>query len=194
MRILSAISALSIQPEDRLSARKTRRLFQAEDLPSSRKPRSNSTRQSIVVSETSIKLRRQYEDGARLAEVGPTASWRPPSALFSTRDRSVHRFLSFRKLLAITPPPWVSSSLMRGGRRVGAGRPRGSGSGKTTEIKSVSMTPSVWQKLDQLRGTSSRGVWIAAKVNQAFNMQSYSTTTNFGDTSSGSSQQQGLSC
>jgi hypothetical protein len=31
------------------------------------------------------------------------------------------------------------------------------------------MTPSVWQKLDELRGSVSRGVWIASRVNRDYN-------------------------
>jgi hypothetical protein len=46
---------------------------------------------------------------------------------------------------------------MHGGRREGAGRPRGSGNGPTVEIRSVSMPPAAWEKLDELKGESSRG-------------------------------------
>ena len=52
----------------------------------------------------------------------------------------------------------------RGGRREGAGRPKGSGNGRTVEIRSVSMLPSAWEKLDKLRGQASRGMWISATV------------------------------
>ena len=58
---------------------------------------------------------------------------------------------------------------MRGGRREGAGRPPGSGNGPTVEVRSVSMIPQAWQLLDQMRGASSRGVWIAASVFRAHN-------------------------
>jgi hypothetical protein len=34
----------------------------------------------------------------------------------------------------------------------GAGRPKGSGTGHTVEVKSVSMTPESWRLLDELRG------------------------------------------
>jgi hypothetical protein len=55
------------------------------------------------------------------------------------------------------------------GRREGAGRPRGSGNGKTVEVRSISMMPSAWAKLDQMRGSTSRGVWISAAVYRAYN-------------------------
>jgi hypothetical protein len=46
-----------------------------------------------------------------------------------------------------------------GGRR--AGRPKGSGDGPTVEIKSISMKPAVWELVDQMRGNSSRGVYVS---------------------------------
>jgi hypothetical protein len=59
--------------------------------------------------------------------------------------------------------------MSRGGKRDGAGRPPGSGTGKTVEVRSVSMLPEAWAKLDQMRGTASRGIWISAAVYQRFN-------------------------
>ena len=44
------------------------------------------------------------------------------------------------------------------------GRPKGSGDGRTVEIRSISMTPEAWHLLDQMRGASSRGVWISSAV------------------------------
>ena len=58
---------------------------------------------------------------------------------------------------------------MRGGRREGAGRKPGSGAGPTVEVRSVSMIPQAWQLLDEMRGASSRGVWIASAVFRAHN-------------------------
>jgi len=43
------------------------------------------------------------------------------------------------------------------------------GSGRTVEIRSISMLPSAWEKLDALRGEASRGMWISARVNRDFN-------------------------
>jgi hypothetical protein len=57
----------------------------------------------------------------------------------------------------------------RGGRGEGAGRPRGSGAGRTVEIRSVSMLPESWQKLDELRGSASRGVWLSSRINRDYN-------------------------
>ena len=58
---------------------------------------------------------------------------------------------------------------MRGGRREGAGRPRGGGTGKTVLTRCVSMLPATWQVIDQMRDTSSRGVFLSACVFQRFN-------------------------
>ena len=52
----------------------------------------------------------------------------------------------------------------QGGKRPGAGRPLGSGNGQTVEIRSISMPPQTWEKLDELRGATSRGVWIGSRV------------------------------
>lgn len=63
------------------------------------------------------------------------------------------------------PPAGVSCYPMR----EGAGRPKGSGTGPTVTIKSVSMSPEAWAKLDALRGETSRGVWISSRVWRDFN-------------------------
>ena len=57
----------------------------------------------------------------------------------------------------------------RGGFREGAGRPKGSGSGSTVEIKSVSLPPRVWALIDRARGEASRGVFLTACVYRAHN-------------------------
>ena len=51
-----------------------------------------------------------------------------------------------------------------GGKRKGAGRPPGSGQGRTVETRSVSMPPDLWAKLDRLRGEQSRGAFLSAKI------------------------------
>ena len=51
-----------------------------------------------------------------------------------------------------------------GGRREGSGRPRGSGTGRTTESRSVSMPLTTWRMLDEMRGSTSRGVWLGCRV------------------------------
>jgi hypothetical protein len=51
-----------------------------------------------------------------------------------------------------------------GGKRKGAGRPPGSGKGRTVETRSISMPPEAWAKLDQLRAEQSRGAFLAAKL------------------------------
>ena len=62
-----------------------------------------------------------------------------------------------------------------GGARRGAGRPRGSGNGPTVEIRSISMVHEVWVRLDQMRGSVSRGVWISTRVNRDFNAREASS-------------------
>jgi hypothetical protein len=49
----------------------------------------------------------------------------------------------------------------RGGAREGAGRKP---TGKTTVTRSVSMPPDVWQRIDALRGSMSRGKFIAGLI------------------------------
>jgi hypothetical protein len=56
----------------------------------------------------------------------------------------------------------------RGGRREGAGRPKGSKNanpkGRTNVTCSVSMRPESWEKLDRARGRQSRGKYIESKL------------------------------
>jgi len=57
--------------------------------------------------------------------------------------------------------------MKRGGKRKGAGRKPGSGEGRKAITRSVSMEPETWDKLDAMRGATSRGQWIAEKVRKA---------------------------
>ena len=47
-----------------------------------------------------------------------------------------------------------------GGKRAGAGRPKGSGKGRTVKTSSINLPPAVWEKLDAIRGDLSRSKWI----------------------------------
>lgn len=51
-----------------------------------------------------------------------------------------------------------------GGKRVGAGRPKGSGKGRTVKTSSINLPPAVWDKLDVIRGDLSRSKWIAKQI------------------------------
>ena len=51
-----------------------------------------------------------------------------------------------------------------GGARKGAGRPKGSGKGRSVKTSSINLTPAVWEKLDELRGDLSRYQWISQKI------------------------------
>jgi hypothetical protein len=61
----------------------------------------------------------------------------------------------------MSPPP------KRGGARPGAGRKKGSGSGRRNPTASISMPPEAWAKLDRLRGAIPRSQWIAERVMRA---------------------------
>ena len=52
-----------------------------------------------------------------------------------------------------------------GGKRKGAGRPAGSGKGRTVKTGSINLPPDLWAKLDALRGEKSRSAWIAERIN-----------------------------
>jgi hypothetical protein len=52
----------------------------------------------------------------------------------------------------------------RGGFRPGSGRKKGSGKGRISISGTMSMPREMWEKLDELRGSLSRGKWIAAKL------------------------------
>lgn len=56
-----------------------------------------------------------------------------------------------------------------GGPRPGAGRPAGTGTGRTVTSSSVNLPPALWAKLDAIRGGLSRSAWIAAKIKGAKN-------------------------
>jgi hypothetical protein len=58
-----------------------------------------------------------------------------------------------------------------GGKRVGAGRPAGSSGGRTVESRSVSLSFRDWQKIDEARGRSSRGVYLASILHRTWNAQ-----------------------
>lgn len=49
---------------------------------------------------------------------------------------------------------------MSGGKREGAGRPKGTGTGRKVISKSISMPKEAWEKLDVYK-TGSRGKFIA---------------------------------
>lgn len=53
-----------------------------------------------------------------------------------------------------------------GGARKGAGRPKGSGKGRTVKTSSISMKPAVWDKIDQLKGQQSRSGFISDIINR----------------------------
>lgn len=55
----------------------------------------------------------------------------------------------------------------QGGKREGAGRPPGSGKGRTVTTSSINLPPELWGKLDSLRGELTRSAWIAAKIKNA---------------------------
>ena len=51
-----------------------------------------------------------------------------------------------------------------GGARKGAGRPKGSGKGRTVKTSSINLPTAVWEKLDELRGSISRSKWISQEI------------------------------
>tara|TARA_B100001093_G_scaffold464346_1_gene481149 strand:- start:1107 stop:1301 length:195 start_codon:yes stop_codon:yes gene_type:complete len=57
-----------------------------------------------------------------------------------------------------------------GGARKGAGRPKGSGKGRTVVTRSVSMKPEIWAEIDRLRGSQSRGVYLSDKILTSLNV------------------------
>ena len=48
-----------------------------------------------------------------------------------------------------------------GGKRPGAGRPKGTGTGRKTTTRSVSMPTELWDRIEQARGDTPRGQFIA---------------------------------
>lgn len=56
-----------------------------------------------------------------------------------------------------------------GGKRKGAGRPKGSGKGRTVVTSSINLKPEIWAKLDKLRGDLSRSAWISERIKRARN-------------------------
>lgn len=53
-----------------------------------------------------------------------------------------------------------------GGKRAGAGRPKGSGKGRTVKTSSINLPPAVWDKLDSIRGDLSRSKYIAETIHK----------------------------
>jgi hypothetical protein len=82
---------------------------------------------------------------------------------------------------------WNSRVMPHGGRREGARRPRGSGNGPTVETHSVSLPPKTWQLIDEMRGSSSRGVFISVCVYRQISARL--TTTDVWQASQASHQQ-----
>ena len=55
--------------------------------------------------------------------------------------------------------------MSHGGKRQGAGRPLGSGKGRTKKRNQLSMSQEAWDKLDRL--TDNRSAWVEAKIKNA---------------------------
>jgi len=53
-----------------------------------------------------------------------------------------------------------------GGKRKGAGRPKG-GTGRTVKTSSISLAHGLWERLDALRGSKTRSAWVADKIKRA---------------------------
>ena len=53
-----------------------------------------------------------------------------------------------------------------GGARAGAGRPKGTGTGRKVKTGSICLTPEQWNKLDGLRGLTSRSKFISALIDK----------------------------
>ena len=51
-----------------------------------------------------------------------------------------------------------------GGSRPGAGRPKGSGTGRKVRTGSICLAPSIWNKVDGLRGLVSRSKFISQLI------------------------------
>jgi len=51
-----------------------------------------------------------------------------------------------------------------GGARKGAGRKPGSGTGRKTVAKQISLPPSAWEKLDKIRPPLSRSGWVKQQI------------------------------
>ena len=52
----------------------------------------------------------------------------------------------------------------RGGPRPGSGRKKGSGKGRVSVTGSLSMPREMWELLDNMRGSLSRGKWVASRL------------------------------
>ena len=59
---------------------------------------------------------------------------------------------------------WIAKQSTHGGPRKGAGRKKGSGKGRTSVTRSVSMPEECWRELDLQRGTMSRGKFIQSRL------------------------------
>ena len=59
---------------------------------------------------------------------------------------------------------YACNNSSRGGKREGAGRPPGTGTGRKVTTSSINLPPALWDKLDSLRGELTRSAWIAAKI------------------------------
>ncbi len=60
-----------------------------------------------------------------------------------------------------------SNQSNHGGARPGAGRPKGTGTGRKVKTGSICMTPERWKKLDGLRGLTSRSKFISNLIDES---------------------------
>ena len=62
--------------------------------------------------------------------------------------------------------PWgLPKALMpRGGRRVGSGRKKGSGTGRTVVSKSVTLTNEEWQQIEEMKGSAGVSEFFRARI------------------------------
>jgi hypothetical protein len=56
----------------------------------------------------------------------------------------------------------MNQTSKRGGWRPGSGRKKGSGKGRVSVTGSLSMPREMWERLDAMRGSISRGKWLAS--------------------------------
>lgn len=54
--------------------------------------------------------------------------------------------------------------MTRGGRRPGAGRPRGTGTGRTVKPVMFHLPPAIIEAIDACRGGQSRSEWVTAAI------------------------------
>lgn len=110
---------------------------------------------------TKEKIKKQIENGSSFSVDGR------PVKIFQDRlviEINMGRGKAYANLSNEDFANLKHQSMKHGGPRKGAGRPKGSGTGRKGKVSSINLLPELWSKIDEARGNESRSKWISKQI------------------------------